>query len=327
MVGTELLCAFLVNFRYAEATKLTGIFKKLIRQNKIEQEIHVSSDRDNPTVPVHPPLKDIQLELKKQIGSGFPSLLVGNCQSVGMVREHNEDSLFSLATIMSSNGKNLPLGLFIIADGMGGHTMGEAASRLAVQTVSTNILEKLIIPTFGAHFVPEEIDIEDLLRISLEKAHQAIASEAPGSGTTITTALMIEESIYLAHVGDSRAYWISPDGTVKQHTRDHSFVMRMIELGQITAEQAENHPQRNILYQALGQGEPLEADIHTIPKPVSGYLLVCSDGLWGVVPQETLTQLALTSPDPQTACEKMVDAANDAGGPDNISAILVRIPD
>ena len=131
----------------------------------------------------------------------------------------------------------------------------------------------------------------------------------------------------IAHVGDSRAYTVSEDGQVEVLTRDHSLVQRLVELGQITDEEAAVHPQKNVLYRALGQGEPFSPDIRTIPTPQHGYLLICSDGLWGVVPEEQIIKIILESENPQDACSALVAAANEAGGPDNITAILVHLPD
>jgi protein phosphatase len=130
----------------------------------------------------------------------------------------------------------------------------------------------------------------------------------------------------VTHVGDSRAYTIKPGGQMAALTRDHSLVKRLIELGRISTDEAAVHPQRNVLYRALGQGEQYDPDINTMQLPETGYLLLCSDGLWGVVPDEELYRLVYDSASPEEACQKMVVAANDAGGPDNITAILVRLP-
>jgi protein phosphatase len=130
----------------------------------------------------------------------------------------------------------------------------------------------------------------------------------------------------IAHVGDSRAYLIGPDSQFEALTRDHSLVNRLVELGQITTDEAAVHPQRNVLYRALGQGEPFDADINSIQMPGSGYLLLCSDGLWSVVNESELQRLVKESNSPEEACQRMVEAANAAGGPDNISAILIRLP-
>lgn len=119
---------------------------------------------------------------------------------------------------------------------------------------------------------------------------------------------------------------ISPNGKAEVLTRDHSLVARLIELGQLTTEEAATHPQRNVLYRALGQGEPFDPDISMLQAPRDGFLLLCSDGLWGVITQEELVKIVIDHPDPYIACQKLVEAANTAGGPDNISVILVHLP-
>jgi serine/threonine protein phosphatase PrpC len=142
----------------------------------------------------------------------------------------------------------------------------------------------------------------------------------------LTTALIVGNQLLIAHVGDSRAYVIYPDGRLQTITRDHSLVKRLEELGQITSSEAASHPQRNVLYRALGQGEPFEPDVTNFPLPLDSYLLLCSDGLWGVVPEKELLEIILSGASPQQACQAMVEAANQAGGPDNISVILIRTP-
>jgi protein phosphatase len=127
-------------------------------------------------------------------------------------------------------------------------------------------------------------------------------------------------------VGDSRAYLVGKNGGMEALTRDHSLVKRLVELGQITTDEAAVHPQRNVLYRALGQGEPFDPDVSSIRMPEAGYLLLCSDGLWGVVPEETMHRIIMNSPGMDQACRMLVEAANAAGGPDNISAILIRLP-
>ncbi len=109
-------------------------------------------------------------------------------------------------------------------------------------------------------------------------------------------------------------------------TRDHSLVKRLEELGQLRPEEAEVHPQRNVLYRAIGQGANLEVDVFTLPIPRDAHLLLCSDGLWGVVPDQEIKRLVHAADTPQLACEHLIDAANAAGGPDNISAVLIYFP-
>jgi protein phosphatase len=130
----------------------------------------------------------------------------------------------------------------------------------------------------------------------------------------------------ISHVGDSRAYAIYPDGSIKVLTRDHSLVKRLEELGQITSEEAALHPQRNVLYRALGQNEPFEPDNNSHPLPRGGLLMLCSDGMWGTIPAPEISRIVLETSNPELACQKLVNASNAAGGPDNISVVLVKIP-
>jgi protein phosphatase len=157
------------------------------------------------------------------------------------------------------------------------------------------------------------------------EAQRAIQHEAPGSGTTLTAALVLGQQITVAHVGDSRAYFVFPDGRMEAITRDHSLVKRLEELGHITPEEAVNYPHRNVLYRALGQGEILDPDIFTLAFPQPGYLLICSDGLWGVVAEQDIVRSIVEAPNLQRACQNLVSAANTAGGPDNISVILAQL--
>jgi PPM family protein phosphatase len=129
----------------------------------------------------------------------------------------------------------------------------------------------------------------------------------------------------VAHLGDSRGCVVYHDGRIETITRDHSLVKRLEELGHITPEEAANYPHRNVLYRALGQGDVLEPDIFTVPFPSSGTVVICSDGLWGVITDQELIRIARDSTNLQRACQGLVSAANAAGGPDNISVILVQI--
>jgi len=171
---------------------------------------------------------------------------------------------------------------------------------------------------------PDE-SLQEIMQAAVNEAQKTIQREAPGSGTTLTAALILGQQMTIAHVGDSRAYMIYTDGRIEVITRDHSLVKRLEELGHITAKDAENYPQRNVLYRALGQGEQLEPDIFTIPYPTGGVLMLCSDGLWGVVPEQDLLRTVRDAPNLERACQNLVTAANLAGGPDNISVVLVHL--
>ena len=253
-------------------------------------------------------------------------LIVGCLQSVGMQRSHNEDSIFCMNTAMTSEGNNMPFGLFIVADGMGGHQHGEIASSIAVRALSGYVLNKLCNPIFSYKSTPPSNSIQEIMSEGILDAHRIILKEVQGGGTTLSAALLRGEQMTIAHVGDSRVYSISANGEIQILTRDHSLVKRLIELGQITEEESINHPQRNVLYRALGQGEPFEPDVSTYPIVPGGYLLICSDGLWGVVPEEVLVKTIIEATSPHEACQLLVDAANKGGGPDNISVILIYFP-
>ena len=252
--------------------------------------------------------------------------LVAGCgQSVGKQRELNEDSVFAMTAIMAGNSGNLPFGLYIVADGMGGHQFGEVASNAAIRSVAGYVVKKFHPYLFQINSEPMEESFQEIMQAAVREAQRSIQKEAPGSGTTLTAALVVGQQVTIAHVGDSRAYFIHQDGRVEAITRDHSLVKRLEELGHITPEEAANYPHRNVLYRALGQGEILDPDIFTMGFPQPGYLMICSDGLWGVITEQDLVRSINEAPTLQRACQNLVNAANTAGGPDNISVILAQL--
>jgi serine/threonine protein phosphatase PrpC len=303
---------------------LTSIFNKLFARKTHA----VSADAETPTIPITEiPPSTAPTEVRENIELDLPQLSIGCAQSMGMQRDHNEDSLLAINTLLSGNGTYIPFGLYIVADGMGGHKHGEIASGLAVRIVASQVINKVFLTLLKPEPTSPSDSIQEILESGLQEAHRLVIKEAPGSGTTLTAVMVLNKQMTIAHVGDSRLYAISPDGEVSLITRDHSLVMRMIELGQLSEKDAAIHPQRNVLYRALGQGEVFSPDIITSSLPDSGSLLLCSDGLWGVVPQAEVARLIKANQDPQVAAQLLVDAANAAGGPDNITAILIRLPD
>ena len=255
-----------------------------------------------------------------------PQLLTGTGQSVGMQREHNEDCIFSFNSILSGNGNSVPVGIFIVADGMGGHQHGEIASGVAIRALSSYLVRKIMLPFYNVRTDQQLDPLQDVLQQGIREAQIAVIKNAPGGGTTLTAAFVLGDQVTIAHVGDSRAYFIYPDGRVQPVTRDHSLVRRLQELGQITEDEAAIHPQRNVLYRAIGQGEPFDADVSTHQMPRPGTLMICSDGLWNVVPEKEISRIINTYPAPVLASKELVRAANENGGPDNISVILVQFP-
>jgi protein phosphatase len=252
-------------------------------------------------------------------------LILGMAQSTGMERTHNEDALFAMLGAAAGEEPLPEFGLFIVADGMGGHRSGEVASSISARTVAHRLTRDAVLRMMEDENRSDMAPLQDVVRVALEEANQLVVERVPGGGTTLTVALLLGQQITFGHVGDSRAYLIRPDQT-RVLTRDHSLVKRLEELGQLTPEEAELHPQRNVLYRAIGQGANLEVDVMTIPVTHGSYLMLCSDGLWGVIPDREIERIVLGAADPQTACERLVAAANAAGGPDNITALLVYFP-
>jgi serine/threonine protein phosphatase PrpC len=246
-------------------------------------------------------------------------------QSVGKQREHNEDSLLAFTNTVSGNAESIPFGLYIVADGMGGHQFGEVASNAAIRIMAGNITKKFHSYLYNLPTQPLQDSLQEVMEESIRDAHKYVQREAPGSGTTVTAALVLGQQVTIAHVGDSRAYAIYPDGRMETITRDHSLVKRLEELGHLSKDEAVNFPHRNVLIRALGQGESLEADIFTVPFPSPGHLLICSDGLWNVVDEKDIYRAITEAPNLHRACQSLVEAANAAGGPDNISVILVQL--
>ena len=274
------------------------------------------------------PLTDQQIQSilhGAKVQFDLQQLVAASGQSVGKQRELNEDSLLALTATLAGNSGSLPFGIYIVADGMGGHQFGEVASNVAVRIVAGHIIRKFQSYLFSIKPSPPDESLQEIMQTAVRDAQKIIQNEAPSSGTTLTAALVLGQQVTIAHVGDSRAYHVYLDGRVEVVTRDHSLVKRLEELGHISPAEAENYPHRNVLYRALGQGEILEADVFTVSFPQAGYLMLCSDGLWGVVADQDMLKIIRDAPSLQRACQNLVKAANVAGGPDNISVIIAQM--
>jgi PPM family protein phosphatase len=228
---------------------------------------------------------------------------------VGMVRSGNEDSLFSGRTV------------FAVADGLGGHQGGEVASATAVEPLAALDGREFADPDAAAQALASAIRAGNAA--ILERA--AGTPDLWGMGTTVTAAAVAgDRFLQLAHVGDSRAYLLR-DGTLDQLTTDHTVVGELVRRGRLTPEQAAIHPERSILTRAVGLDPNLPVDT---PDPLElqpgDQVLLCSDGLTEPVPDAAIAQL-LATPDGDAACRALIDAANTAGGPDNITVVLVRV--
>ena len=187
-------------------------------------------------------------------------LQVGLASDPGRVRDHNEDASLALQFMWAQQGQPpLQVGLFVLADGMGGHAQGEQASALVVRLAARHIIDQVYLPLLSETEGPAmRSPINEVLETSIRLAHQAVLRQLPRAGTTMTMALTLGDGAYIAHVGDSRAY-LGERGSLRALTRDHSMAARLLEMGRATPDEAAM--QRNILYKALGQGAQIEPDI------------------------------------------------------------------
>lgn len=254
-----------------------------------------------------------------------PMIAAAAMRHIGRVRETNQDSLYTLISSIPRESGDAVLGLFVVADGMGGHEGGEVASRIAVNTVARRVIADLLAPAIEGNV---NVSLQALMVEAVQEANRAVWDHArlTGSdmGTTCTAALLLGRSLYIGHVGDTRAYLINARG-IHRLTTDHSAVGRLIEMGQLDPSEARDHPLRSQLYRTVGQNPEVAVDLIFQPVNDATHLLLASDGLWGCVDEATILQMVQSIENLQRVVRALVDAANRAGGPDNISVILVRL--
>ena len=219
-----------------------------------------------------------------------------------------------------------PLGLYVVADGMGGHMAGDIASGLAVQVIARHAHETLMSAALDTDSrLP---DIETWLRDAIDQANSTVHDQrrlaGTNMGTTLVMAVVAQGQAYIAHVGDSRAYLIN-ETNQRALTVDHSLVQRLVDTKQLTPEEARNHPQKHVIYKNLGDRSSVAPDITRVDLQPNDRLLLCSDGLWDYIEEKQLYQIILQAPSPQDACCQLIEAANANGGPDNITAIIVQM--
>ena len=241
---------------------------------------------------------------------------------VGRKRKHNED-----AYALDVND-----GLFIVADGMGGHAAGEVAAKITVETIgefiaATRQKEEATWPfkyNHALHFNSNR------LAIAIEKANErvmaAVAAQPwlKGMGTTVVAGLLNEKILSLAHVGDSRAY-LFRDGRLSRLTDDHSWVHEQVAAGILTEDEAKSHPLKNVVTRALGGGPSVSPDLQELAFSPRDRFLFCSDGLTTMLSDEEIEEAASEQEDPEALCQSLIDLANDKGGVDNITVVVARV--
>jgi serine/threonine protein phosphatase PrpC len=232
---------------------------------------------------------------------------------VGRIRAGNEDSLYADASESR--------GLFIVADGMGGHAAGEVASEMAVAIIADSL---------GALVSVDAPDTHDKVAEALKRANDAIyrrtvlESDKQGMGTTASVLLLSDTGYVIGQVGDSRIYLLR-DGALRQLTKDHSYVQEQVDAGFLTPEQARYHPYSNVITRCVGANDSVEPDVFSGPVQAGDVYLVASDGLTGMVDDRRLQQLLSSNAQPRRVVDALIAEANGRGGLDNITAVLVQV--
>jgi len=243
-------------------------------------------------------------------------LAVGGKTDLGQVRENNEDKFDFLEpddpSVLARKGR-----VFAVADGMGGHSAGQVASELAL---------KIFIRSFYSDANP---DMEASLRKAVREANAYVVDVArsvsgrSGMGATLTAAIIRDDDLYLAQVGDSRCYLLR-GGELRQVTEDHSWVAEQVRAGAMTEAEAEQSPFRNVITRSMGGAPDVEPDVLAVKLEVGDRYLLCSDGLSGMAPAEEIAQV-LGGGSPSVAAWNLVDRANEYGGKDNITALVIQV--
>jgi PPM family protein phosphatase len=264
--------------------------------------------------------RDFALTGKEQLAMTLPfTLHVAQRTDIGRKRANNEDNLISIVPedrhLLQEKGA-----LFVVSDGMGGHSRGEVASELAVQKIKHYYYQD------RKHYIPGAL--QEAIKQANSAIYQMSEKEQPqgeknfSMGATCVAAVLHDQTLYAANVGDSRVY-VLHEGQLRQVTRDHSLVAQMVERGEITPAEARTHEKRNQIYRSLGLPE-VEVDLFTEPVQEGDTLILCTDGLCGVVEDEELRAI-VKQYGPEESVQHLIARANEAGGPDNVTAIVVRV--
>ena len=245
----------------------------------------------------------------------------------GIKRRENQDSFVTEQLYENAV-------LCLVCDGMGGANGGKTASEVTCREFVEQVKKKL--PDFynkkQKAYICEDGDIKKMLQKAVDTANSSVYKKAnkneelSGMGTTLVCALIIDDLLYIAHIGDSRLYFVS-DEELKQITRDHSYVQTLIDLGQITPEEASFNPHKNIITRAIGTQKNVEADIicHKLSDIDAEYILLCSDGLTNYADNKTIHSIIKENTSIENACNLLIDKANENGGGDNITAVVIKL--
>lgn len=269
----------------------------------------------------------IEAALKELVGAVAIEYNSAGATDIGKVRELNEDGFIIWELTGFQHPSSFHIGLYAVADGMGGHQAGEVACKLALNALLESIQKAVLNElTKGAEQL-YEVDWSNVLKDAFEQANSVVYESAinlrSDMGTTMVAAFVVGNRAYIANVGDSRAYIFR--GELKQVTKDHSLVQQLVDMGQLTQEEARFHPQRNIIYRAIGLRQQVEVDLFEELLSTGDKLLLCSDGLCDMVNDGEIESVLLSEHDLHSACAELIKRANESGGADNITAVLVEV--
>lgn len=288
--------------------------------------VEVDQEATRPLSAVHTPA-DSHIELASSSGDAtrIPFLFAAAQRDIGQIRQINQDHVYAMVSTLPREGSDMQIGLFVVADGMGGHQGGEVASQLAVSTVVRMVLANFVVPALEESI---STTLQDLVIDAVQEANRVIWNRAHDMdidmGTTCTAALIVGRTLYIGHVGDSRAY-LYDQGSLRQLTNDHSAVGRLIQLGQLDPSEAREHPLRSQLYRSIGQQPEVHVDFIQCPLANAAYLLMGSDGMWGMVDEACMIDVLATNASPNEMCQSLIEQCNTAGGDDNISVVIVQL--
>jgi serine/threonine protein phosphatase PrpC len=274
-------------------------------------------------------LVDFSLMPAAQVGRSLKASH-GQATHPGQKRERNEDAVVTFTYDKEQDGRTVPIGFYLVADGMGGHDAGDLASRTVNQVVTERIIQIQVLPDLrkSTRKLTQESVPATILSEAIEKANETIVAHGQKAnsdlGSTVTAALVIGDVATVANVGDSRTYLLR-DGRLEQITQDHSLVARLVDAGVIKPDEVRSHPLRNQIHRCLGNKPSVDVDTFTVQLRQDDRLILCSDGLWEMVPDAEIKRIVEGARSPQKASDELIEAANRAGGKDNIAVIVVEI--
>jgi PPM family protein phosphatase len=282
----------------------------------LKDETEIDTDPSLPTV------KTVGEPIALPVSGRRPANIgweIAGLTDVGLKRELNEDNLVMIEGETQGLG---PYGIYVVADGLGGHEAGEVASQLTVEAIQTQHSHHP--PTVEA--APFEEWMRDAIMVANELVlkHQENSTRTEKMGSTLIMALVADHQAHIVNVGDSRAYHLNAE-RIEQISVDHSLVERLIQIGQITREEARTHEKKNVVYSIIGEKRKLEIGYYHVPLLPGDRLLLCSDGLNTMVPDEELLAVSKSYSEPAKASQMMIEAAKQAGGLDNITAVLIQM--